>query len=466
VRGYDRGAAVNWVTSPDALSSDGSRVFFEAAPGSECPLTSEARGGPRWNLYMRVDGNATIDIGAYRFLAGDPQDTTLLLEHINGGAHEILSYDTETGKATVLFTAGEAPEELGVAEQLTAFYFTANERLVSEAPEASGGYTDLYRYDMATHELVFIDAMKFGEKPEGDSASPSGTDFYFVSRGVAGVPTGGEEGQVFRYDSAEQVIQCMSCASPFNPEPKGISEFTESTWPGTAETRDGTPPFRAASDNGDFVFFEAVSPLVPADIDGETPSESGEQYTYNHPSSDVYEWRRDGIDGCNHGQGCLSLISGGQGGHIVYLLGTTPSGRDVFFTTNSALVPSDTDTAADIYDARIEGGFPARSVPAECEGDACSTPLNAPLDTTPSSSSFSGPGNSAGASAMQQQVKANHHAKPKHRKKKAKRGSRHRGKRSALQRHRAKSTRRPVRDRHAAGSRSRGARWRGGGNRR
>lgn len=35
------------------------------------------------------------------------------------------------------------------------------------------------------------------------------------------------------------------------------------------------------------------------------------------------------------------------------------NGSDVFFLTDALLVPQDTDSAGDIYDARIGGGFPS-----------------------------------------------------------------------------------------------------------
>lgn len=76
------------------------------------------------------------------------------------------------------------------------------------------------------------------------------------------------------------------------------------------------------------------------------------------------------------------------------LLGTDQSGRDVFFTSTSQLVPQDDDSATDIYNARIGGGEPPPAPrPVECDGDACSTPLSAPVDVTPSSFAFSGAGN-------------------------------------------------------------------------
>ena len=55
----------------------------------------------------------------------------------------------------------------------------------------------------------------------------------------------------------------------------------------------------------------------------------------------------------------------------VQLIGTDASGRDVFFTTADQLVGQDTDTDIDIYDARVDGGFPAPALSPSCSGDAC-----------------------------------------------------------------------------------------------
>lgn len=42
------------------------------------------------------------------------------------------------------------------------------------------------------------------------------------------------------------------------------------------------------------------------------------------------------------------------------------------------LVPQDNDTAGDIYDAWIDGGFAESCRLGECEGDACQGPLTNP----------------------------------------------------------------------------------------
>jgi hypothetical protein len=46
-------------------------------------------------------------------------------------------------------------------------------------------------------------------------------------------------------------------------------------------------------------------------------------------SNDVYEWRKNGMDGCSHVQGCLALITSGTGGYKNMFLGMAPSGEDV-----------------------------------------------------------------------------------------------------------------------------------------
>jgi hypothetical protein len=207
--------------------------------------------------------------------------------------------------------------------------------------------------------------------------------------------------QAYRYDSAEDAIQCLSCASPFDSEPKQASRFAP---PGSgigvgegAFTANAVPEERISSDNGDYVFFETTAPLVPQDIDGEAkPATVGEtnESVYFSESSDVYEWRRNGVDGCAHVQGCVALITNGRDGFMNVLLGTTPSGEDVFFATHSRLASQDVDSAGDVYDARVGGGFPPPPPrPVECEGDACSTPAGSPNDLTPSSLVFTGAGN-------------------------------------------------------------------------
>jgi hypothetical protein len=425
VHGYEgfaggHGPANNAHASPHALSADGSRLFFEAVPGSNCSEPT--------HLYMRTAGAETTDLGTYTFLAANPAATKLLLEHTAAGAHEVLLYDTAAQELRHLFTTQAALSEHGqfASADLTDFYFTSEEVLTPEAPAGTG---HLYRYDIPAEALrLALPAGapdSFGNSnAKSPAVSPDGRYFYFPAQGIAGVP-GGRESQVYRYDSVEELVQCISCASPFNPEPSLFSTFM-GVEAGTGNSVNGTPDPTLASANGDYVFFDTPSALLSSDIDGElnpgAEGPAGFASSEFSPSSDLYEWRKPGVDGCSHAQGCLSLISSGQGGFKVMPLGTTPSGRDVFFTTTSRLAPTDQDSALDVYDARIGGGLPTQTFPVECEGDACHHPATPPAEPTLSTSVPSGPGNQHPRKHRKRHHRTHHKAKRHH-----KRAGSHRG---------------------------------------
>jgi hypothetical protein len=406
-----------------SVSADGGHVFFYAVPSGNC---SESR-----HLYVRTGGAETTDLGTDGLLAANAAGTEALLVARSGETEEVLLYDTESHLSTLLFSmsseevrpwiGGQAPG-FAVSEDLGTIYVATGQHLTPEAPPTGG----LYRYDVSTKALHFVLP---GARVQ--YLSPDGRYVYFNGE----VPGLGEH--TFRYDSVENVIECIPCASTFDPEPKHEGEFI--SYESNSATRDGMPSETVASANGDYVFFDTISALVPKDVNGEilpngNNAVGGEFVNYVFsPSSDVYEWRKPGVDGCAHVEGCVSLISSGGSGKLVMLLGTDDSGRDVFFTSAAQLGPNDNDNAIDVYDARIDGGEPpAPPRPVECEGDACSTPASPPNDATPSSFAFVGAGDILQAPSSKLVVKP---AKPKkikhrHRKKaikghgKAKRSSR------------------------------------------
>ena len=387
--------------SINAVSANGARVFFEAFPNG-CPSREEdshrvnvGGGEPEIELYMRVDGRETVDIGDYTFEGANPEGTQLFLSKEGPGGLEFFSYDTKTKAARRLFSLqGDAlGAKHALSEDGNAFYFeTAG---VPLSPEAPANESDLYRYDIPSETMSFV-AVAPGIEGDGDGgfyASPDGSSFYFnvpPVRGVGGSGSGAVE--AYRYDSSEDVVQCVSCASPYDLAPKLLSTFMPEYGP---ELERLAPLGSPASANGNYVFFDTPAALVPQDVNGEISplAYGGANNEFFSPSSDVYEWRGDGVGGCGRVQGCVALITNGIDGLENVLLGTDPSGRDVFIGTHSQLAPTDSDQFGDVYDVRIGGGFaPPPPLPTECEGDACSTPANAPNDTTPSSFTFSGPG--------------------------------------------------------------------------
>jgi hypothetical protein len=418
-------------SSRHALSADGSRVFFEAVPGKTCSQPS--------HLYIRVDGGAedarTVDLGAARFLAANAQGTEALLERRSGETREVLLADTETATTTALFSTHKEFTPVVVSEDFGAIYFYNTEPLAEAPPTSleSGFDAYLYRYDVPARTLRFVLQVN---RPQRPYLSPDGRYAYFdVGDGgsIAGFSAGNGE-QAYRYDSAENAVECISCASSFNPAPNLVSKLGSQKHLGRDPREAGTPNVTVASADGSRVFFSTPAALLPADVDGEVaPELKGSREGAEHTSldgdtsvsSDIYEWRKNGIDGCTRVQGCLALITNGRGGFLNELIGTTASGHDVFFTTASQLVPSDNDTALDIYDARVNGGAPPPAPrPVECEGDACSHPVPAPDDPTPASSSFHGAGNEHPRAPG----KKHHHGK-RHRKRSHQRaGANHGGK--------------------------------------
>ena len=373
-------------SSSHSISADGSRVFFEAAPGHECTAAK--------NLYMRVDGSETVDIGAYTFLGANKEGDKLLLKNSAG---EVLGYDTE-----IRATKSPTPAETTIAGELAALDVP-----YQVDPE------DALGHESSTYFTGIVPGVPGGGKEPADPVGECKT---------GGCPSK----QVWRYDAVEHVVQCVSCASSFDPEPQ--QESTLDGVGGLPQLNGGLPDYTSASANGEFAFFTTASALVRQDIDGEIPAElanrGGEfESTNGHtsPSTDVYEWRADGVDGCGVAQGCLALLTDGRGGYINLFLGSADEGRDVFISTRSKLLPQDDDTAGDIYDVRIDGGLPgAPPRPTECEGDACSTPPSAPNDPTPSSLTFSGVGNLLPAEAQQPSTTKPKATKPKAKKKAAK----------------------------------------------
>ncbi len=160
-----------------------------------------------------------------------------------------------------------------------------------------------------------------------------------------------EAGQVFEYDAQTGVLVRVSRGKAGYGE-----DGNSSTYPATLPRQfygiagsDTRFTRLALSDDGSRVFFTSAAALTPQALEG---------------FSSVYEYF--------HGE--VSLIHGGQdvsAVHATSLIGTDASGRDVFFTTMDRLLPQDSDTSPDVYDARIEGGFTQPVESAPCSGDAC-----------------------------------------------------------------------------------------------
>ena len=142
---------------------------------------------------------------------------------------------------------------------------------------------------------------------------------------------------------------------------------------------------RYLSDDGR-LFFNSPDDLVPQASNGK---------------ENVYEYEPAGVGSCESSSGgCVALISSGSSGRESAFLEATPSGNDVFFLTAAQLLPQDTDTAFDIYDARVcTPGSPCLTAPTPAPPgcDTANACRPAHLRNRPRSASgtatFSGAGN-------------------------------------------------------------------------
>jgi hypothetical protein len=156
--------------------------------------------------------------------------------------------------------------------------------------------------------------------------------------------------QVFEYDAQTEALVQISRGATTATMP--VQNYQESL-------PDERFTDLALSSDGSRVFFSSDDALTPQALEG---------------FENVYEYH----------EGQISLISDGhdtQRDHEFFgpqLIGTDESGQDVFFTTADSLVPQDSDTHVDVYDARIDGGFPGPVAPAACEGDTCQEASNPP----------------------------------------------------------------------------------------
>ncbi len=397
-----------------AMSDDGSRVYWSAS-GEQSSLGK---------IYLRLNGTTTLPVteapgegqttkpaqfwgasadGARAlYVVADPdrksptpKDKSLYL------------YDLGVEESTLI--APKVTAVVATSEDLSRVYFVS-EAVLAGTTGASAGEENLYLHEAGGNVFVAtLSGRDVESSPPSDGsvypvfhaarATPDGVHLAFVStERLTGfdntdLESGEADSEVFSYDAMTGKLVCASC-SPAGARPAGRNIAAQantgnSLWTAASlpapQTELNAP--RALSDDGSRLFFTSYADLLPADTNGK---------------ADVYEWEAVGSGSCKDESdpdyhpangGCLFLISSGESPSDSELVDTGGHGRDVFFTTNASLLPQDTGLI-DLYDARIDGGFPSPSAPpAACEGEACQGAPVPPLDRTPASFAFSGPGN-------------------------------------------------------------------------
>jgi hypothetical protein len=389
-----------------AASADGSVVFFTDSQ----QLTADASPTGR-DLYRCEVGDVGGSLGCT-----DIEDLSAPLPSSG-----------ESGNAEEL--------AVGVSEDGGSVYFVARAELDPEPNEAGEtavpGSPNLYLWRDGSG-VRFIAPLSEEDNPDWGAppkwtvvgtasrstaaSSPDGRYLVFMSEKNLGEvespdpETGQPVEQAFRYDSVEDELVCISCnpsggtdsgteiaeGAPgfgiINPDPKSLWEDRRlgATLPERAEGEPVGLTFywpRAVLDNGR-AYFNSASPLVTGDSNG---------------TWDVYQYEPFGVGDCapsagsgmvaTTAAGCVSLISSGTDGLPSVFMDAGDTGDDVFFATFAQLSATDTDSVADVYDARVNGVAAVVEQHTECAGEACQQRSAPPGVVAPNSSSFNGAGN-------------------------------------------------------------------------
>jgi hypothetical protein len=369
-------------------SRDGSRVFFT----TRAPLVQSDEDEEN-DLYT-----ATIGCPAGAGEACEPGETQ------NTGVTSLVqvSHDPHPGEAA------EVQGVVGLAPDGSRAYFVAR-GMLEEEPNAQGqapvrGADNLYVYDTQTGRTAFIadlcsgsalsgtaedarcpadlvenahgrnDGFLWGagsQPPvEAQTAGPSGGFLVFSSFGQLTRGDTDDARDVYRYDAETGVLERVSSGEDGydangncddgEGETRCEAKIAHGGWGPTVQEQYRLNS-RAVSEDGSRIVFATAEPLSPRATNG---------------LENVYEWHQES----GQSEGGVSLISSGNGDRPVEDVVISPDGGNIFFVTTQGLAAQDTDGAPDVYDARIDGGFPTPTAPPqECAGDACQGPLTNPV---------------------------------------------------------------------------------------
>ncbi|HEX5145532.1 MAG TPA: hypothetical protein VFV85_00810, partial [Conexibacter sp.] len=410
--GASAGASIGFY-SLRHVSSDGSRIFFGDSTG---------------NLYERIDGTTTVQINASE--TGTPASqpvgfqtastdgrrvffTTVdqLIASDTDNAVDLYMYDetAPAGHRLTRLSTDEQPADPPIGTQAVigasrdghwVYFVNAGQIAAGKAPIGAqfaiylwhdGAVSFIGRMADVNRDSGLDEPGSWNLQPLQSRVTPDGHSLLFASHTGVGL-TGNDQAstcgddlttgtapcqELYVYNAAASSLTCISCAPNGNPSTQNAIVRVRVGAGGSVTTWHLPHAF---SDDGTKAFFSTRAALVPGDSNGKV---------------DAYEWEADGTAGCARVTGCVSLLSSGTDPADSYFMDASANGDDVFILTRQQLVGWDTDANYDLYDARVNGGFPqpAPATPG-CSADACQGPPNAaPAAPAAGSTTLAGPGN-------------------------------------------------------------------------
>lgn len=382
----------------DTVSTDGSRIFF----------MSPVEGPPEPQLYVRENETRTVLISESE--GSEPiaeahnvhfQTATPDGKHVVFTTSDRLTDSDPGGPGTALYLYSDGPDPEHEANLTFIARFAGMEegrgegrvvKAISEDgshiyfdseydPEAlpfeTAGVAGLFLWDKGqVRQIAPTPGAREGfdsqQEPEEAEIAPNGRQVAFLNmRALTTAETVSLVPELYLYDENSNSLKCVSCPPTGAAAAVGIDLSVKATGP----TNPGYSMFhqpRFFSRDGRYLFFNTKEALVPQDTNG---------------LSDAYEYNLD--------TGKLSLLSSGTGEYGTWFVDASADGRDAFLVTRQSLAAGDHDKLVDLYDARIEGGYPEPlAPPPPCAGDACQGVPSAPPSFN-TASEFHGLGNPA-----------------------------------------------------------------------
>ncbi len=409
-----------------AISANGQRIFFSAAPDCDPTLDLFSGKGLR-RIYARIGGTSTVEISGSECdrvadplavppvtpcnpvtkepeyqsasAAGDKVyflSTDQLTDEDTDTTKDLYVYDFEgpSGQHLTLVSEGEGPtpgagakvEAVSeVSEDGLRAYFLAKGVLTTEPNEhgqsAVSGQSNLYLVELETGRTVFVASFGVGGGLLPQLADPAGRYLGILAFVPLTADDTDNSSDLYLYDAQAETLRRVSISRDgFGSNGNGElgvgwaanGALENVSWAGGT----GSPLFRLMSEDGSRVIFKTDEALQVEDVNN---------------VSDLYEWHN----------GQVGLVSDGIHPRGVFLQDPgkiSADGSAVAFSTGRALLPErDTDTAHDVYVARLGTDvdpYVAPKVEDPCVKDACQGQAStAPPGPVVGSISFGGDGN-------------------------------------------------------------------------
>ena len=436
-----------------AISADGSTIYFTAEPAggyptvyariageetvtlsdpspSECTRSESALGGecdhePSPALFQgaSADGLKAFFTTAQQLTNSDTDSEADLYEY-NFASPPARRLVQVSGGGLGDLTPGAGAQVQGVvnvSQDGSHLYFVAG-GVLTTLPNARGqsaqmDASNLYAYDTETDETKFVatllksDSSLWGlattrtiqtgtgttsinESARLAQTTPDGRYLVFDTYGkliTAGPEADTDEAQdVYRYDfETGELIRVSHGAGPGGAADFGndgnMPSFNAVIGPADDLEEGAASPAvndsnRSINENGETIVFTTAETLEGGTVGGGANTLCDEGNRLAHGAGcQVYEWH----------DGSVKMISDGQDATAIVYAGMSATGSDIFFQTRTRLVGQDTDELGDIYDARMDGGFPAPTPEPSCSGEDCQgTPSAAPTFRAPGTVSF------------------------------------------------------------------------------